>query len=344
MSTDEGVEMDVREDIEAVLSFWKVIQSAVCCKRWNTESSSITGIASESVILELSEVETSGNSVFQKVVEGTRINVVDADTRRRLHLQRLKTLLGHSKGELNSTKSDSRLLDIPSQSGTTQRSKKNGDVHIPKCHEKKSTWDSFFESRSDIQLTMRTDNTTFTYDVNQLGDGTDWIESDDSLPEIPVGTNNIEDRKWTRNEHKFGESWTTLTAVPAEYSRRRGEVLLSCMSKNGMRYTFVPMDIRIEEVAVWLNKGSGTEYKIPISDHVQECCFRRLNLKRINKFSKGTLSELFGDSFDPEKNGITFFVGPVEGVIKFKMSVCELQSLQLATRDSIASPIKLESK
>jgi len=113
--------------------------------------------------------------------------------------------------------------------------------------------------------------------------------------------------------------------------RRRGEILLTYLSKSGMKYKSVPKSMQIEEVAKWLNNGS--KLTIPISKHIHP---RSFMAKNNSNFRKQALSEVFGDRLDPEKVGITFFLGPIEGNMSFKMSICNLQLLEKATREAIA--------
>merc|ERR1719204_782814 len=101
------------------------------------------------------------------------------------------------------------------------------------------------------------------------------------------------------------------------------------MSKNKMRYRFASLDMRIEDIATWLNRGLTNN--IPISEHVHS---KRLIVENPIPFRKKSLSEVFGNRLDPEKSGITFFIGPVEGKMSFKMSVCDLKLLRSASIDS----------
>jgi len=53
----------------------------------------------------------------------------------------------------------------------------------------------------------------------------------------------------------------------------------------------------------------------------------------MQKFRKQTISEAFGDRLDSTKHGVTFFVGPVDGKVSFKMSICDLKELENATSE-----------
>jgi len=57
----------------------------------------------------------------------------------------------------------------------------------------------------------------------------------------------------------------------------------------------------------------------------------RNDIQRGRKFRKQTISETVGDCFDPLKQGLVFFVGPIDGKLCFKMSVCDLEKIKAAT-------------
>merc|ERR1719317_251364 len=84
-------------------------------------------------------------------------------------------------------------------------------------------------------------------------------------------------------ELRLDNSRESSMAEP-ENLRREGEVLLSYWSKLGQRFTSVPMDMQLEDVAIWLNKG--TEYSLPIS--------YSKSLESHRKLEDHTLSDIVG--------------------------------------------------
>jgi len=102
------------------------------------------------------------------------------------------------------------------------------------------------------------------------------------------------------------------------------EVLVSHISKLGLRYTTWPLNTRVEEIAAWLNLSA--KRTSPISEIRSEIsCSRDSPTKT---FRRKTLSEVFGERLDPSKTGISFFLGPVEGKICFKMCLCDVDKLK----------------
>jgi len=165
-------------------------------------------------------------------------------------------------------------------------------------NKRQSDWDMYFESQSDICT------------------GTSHKES---------GVNT------TDNEDEYETDWEEVRRstyeeddLTTDYARSKGEVFLSYMSKVGMRCTSISPDTRLEMVAAWLNEGSN--HNLPISQNINPdgATFQ-------GKFRKLTISEAFGDRLDTEKQGITIFVGPVNGKMSFQMSVCDLKMLERAT-------------
>jgi len=275
------------------------------------------------------------------------VSIDDVDKRRALIASSHRAPQRCTKIELPAQRTDERLLEVPSIS-TTHRSKKYGDYWTPNTKQK-ANWDSFFESQSSMMLPQQTINSE-----GHLDDAIDWGTSDEytSLPEVP----HLRDRGESGNiswktqgsvnlstaSRAVNPSWTKedqRSSSSPDLSRRRGEVLVSYLTAKGMRYAFVPSDIRLEKVSFWLNQGSALS--IPISEHVHPKMRRKKKYNQ-SEFLNLTLSELFGDRLDPERTGITFFVGPVEGRISFKMSLCELEALEKATKEiqSEESPIR----
>jgi len=234
----------------------------------------------------------------------------DSDTLRFVRIPGLASRLGFSKPDLSSHyKTDERHPPSP------RLSKNFGNMFTG--NRRPSNWDSFFDSHSTLMCTKRTEHT-----------GTS-------------GPHSLEWMEWakTRRDASFSEidKGSSRENTPEPKSlRKEGEILLSYYSKRGLRYTFIPFDILLEDVASWLNKDSV--HSIPISQNTRQ---RTLTPKSRAKPSGQTIADIFGGDLDPEKDGITCFIGPVDGRISFKMSKCDLDQLEKLTSDrfAIASPI-----
>jgi len=261
---------------------------------------------------------------------------LDEDTLRLVRVPGLVSLVGLSKNELSALsfgKQDDGRLEVPSYS---YRSKNHSDVSSPLAYQK-SNWDSFFETQSSLMQTKRSENTAANNDGN-FGDSTDWDKTDIELSLLDFSSNNCrkEDGKYLSGPGTADSS--SAENLPLENLRQNGDVLFSYYSKRGLRFTFVSLDTQLDDIATWLNKDS--KYSIPISQSVHS---RRSEIERRQKSSKPTLADIFGGDLNPEKDGITCFVGPVEGTISFKMSKCDVNQLQSVTKDIKASPIGTHS-
>jgi len=308
-----GIEED---DLKGCTKFWQGIKNALCCRKcWAQDCKDIGASSYEDVTCSL-------NNAYSFNVDNLRL----------VKLPVLPALPDFSEGSLTCPKTDDRMLKVSS----TWRTRKMDHNSSPRRHiSEKSNWESFFESQSSFISTNRADKTH---------DGVEWADCsktdiDMSFLEFNLEKSSIiEDSKQMKNRPRSGDDYSICTIL-AENSRRNDEVLFSYYSNEGMRFTFVPLDVRLEDVSTWLNKS--TPHTIPISDSIFT---RSSQTERQGKFSKLTLREAFQGGLDPERDGITCFLGPVEGRVSFKMSVCGLDTLQRATRDSIASPISLANK
>jgi len=325
------------DEATRVPGLWQGIQTVLCCSKCKAQRprrqsempisiSTISTIrsqsprtkyshASGSIPVFLSSADTLSFNMFGTLSDD--VSMYDVEKRRPMvfSVHRPQRL---TKIEMSAQGNAERSLQVPSLNATL-RGKIYGDYWNPNSKQK-ANWDSFFESQSSMMLTQGNISSEGHHD-----DTTDWAESDaySSLPEVP----NILDASLSRHSSSPG------------LSRRKGDVLVSYVAPKGMRYAFVPSDIRLEKVSGWLNQGSA--HAIPICEHVHPK-LRRPMKKNPVEFLNRTLSDLFGDELDPEKNGITFFIGPVDGRVSFKMSVCELDALKKATKDiqSEETPLK----
>jgi len=242
----------------------------------------------------------------------------DDDSVTIVRFPRLNTKVMPPKNEMNHIKPDYSQLELPMK--MTALKKKNSSELWRVHTRQKSNWGSYFESQSTHA------------DSDELLTDTDEIP----IPKVLApGTETVEDASdWGLTDSYSCHSELSLeiitqNKVVSESKRTESDILLSYMSKNGMRYRFASLNMRIEDIAIWLNRGLTDT--IPISEHVHS---KRQILENPRTFRKQTLLEVFGNRLDPEKSGITFFIGPVEGKVSFKMCVCDLKLLRSARIDS----------
>jgi len=229
----------------------------------------------------------------------------------------MRNMVSSLSSEVSHLKTDDSRLELPAVK--VQIKKKNSnEIWTPNTGQR-SSWDIFYESQTSILGLPQSESVTQTDDDDELflpfvlgsgEEGSDWEVTDSGACQPRLSESVI---------RKFPEP-----------CRRNGEIFMTCMSKSGMKYTSAPWDMKIEEIANWLNNGSSE--LIPISRHIHPKTFI---VETTSNFRKQTLSEIFGNRLNPEQAGITFFVGPVEGKMSFKMSVCDLKLLERATGESI---------
>jgi len=104
---------------------------------------------------------------------------------------------------------------------------------------------------------------------------------------------------------------------------KKDEIFVSCVTKSGMKWDNKDLSMRIEELTEWLNEDFKSESLIPISKTI---FLDSKNSTPAKKFRKQTIAEALGE-LDPSKHGLVFFIGPVDGKMKFKMNVCDLQNI-----------------
>jgi len=195
-------------------------------------------------------------------------------------------------------------IDTPNSRGK----KRNSSVIWRPSNKLKSNWDIYFAS--DTELT-----TGWHERKTPPVEGTDWEESEIlSISQTPTPI------KWP-SKHSFEQGL---------FPDVGNEVLVSFMSKLGLRYTTCPLNTRLEELAAWLNLG--TNRILPICEISNQTI--RSTGAPTTKFRRKTLSDVFGERLDPVKTGITFFLGPVEGKPCFKMNLCDVHKLKHAIRES----------
>lgn len=219
--------------------------------------------------------------------------------------------LGAEQGPVDEHKSEENIITqrnndnllAPGNMSAVHKPKNSSEIWSP--NKRQSDWDMFFESQSDLLAAIRGS-------VANTTDGSiaSWEATDSETP------------------HEIYKMTTEQGGCALDYSRSEGNVFLSYMSKGGMRYTSVSPDTRVEMVAAWLNQGSC--HNLPISENIHPD-----GAATQGKFRKLTLSEAFGDRLDSETQGITIFVGPVNGRMCYQLSICDLEMLRRATRHSV---------
>jgi len=254
----------------------------------------------------------------QDAIEKSFAEAVDSLTL--IHFPQIKNMVSSLGRKASNLKSDDSRLELPPV--VVQIKKKNSNEIWAPSTCQKSSWDIFYESQTSILGLPLSESVTQTDDDDDLflpsliltGDeGTDWEVTDSGAC-----------------QPRLSESIIRTNTLFPEPCRRNGEIFMTCMAKSVMKYISAPWDMKIEEIANWLNNGSSE--LIPISRHIHP---KRFMGETTSNFRKQTLSEIFGDRLNPEQAGITFFVGPVEGKMSFKMSVCDLKLLEKATGERI---------
>jgi len=191
--------------------------------------------------------------------------------------------------------SGNRLLVCPN-SPLNLRSA-SSELWRPNSISQKSNWDIFFESQTEHTWLK-------TPDLSKE-EIADWDLDDSLLPSPELSQDN---------------------STPVGTCSKEKKVFVSYVTKDGMKWTKMNILLRMEEIAIWLNKDSNSE-SLPIGEFMSP----RKDIRRGTKFRKQTISETVGDCFDTLKQGLVFFVGPIDGKLCFKMSVCDLEKIKAAT-------------
>lgn len=126
------------------------------------------------------------------------------------------------------------------------------------------------------------------------------------------------------------------------------------VSKHRVRFNELDMDTPLEDIAKWLASDAK---KRGIKNHqaVHSFCF---NNQRINLAGAGmghasatslssklkehgrmySLADVLGKSVDASTQGLAFFVGPVDGQMSYKMSVCDVDAIHRMSRTEPPPP------
>merc|ERR1719369_1974811 len=82
-------------------------------------------------------------------------------------------------------------------------------------------------------------------------------------------------------------------------------------TRTGNRFINLPLNTKLERVKVWL--GSSLPIVIEEEGRRGRLCD-----------SKATLVQIIGKGLDPSKDGLGFFIGPVNGTVSYILKVCDL--------------------
>jgi len=253
----------VQKKTTSVHDFWKMSAEA---EAQNASFPTLPRHRSED---KLSDINTSLHTV-SGVHYGARN---DFDNLRFVHIPGLARL-GFSKADLTlHSKNDERHLPLSCKNKTF------GVMFTGNW--RPSNWNYFFESHYTLKYTKRIEHT------------------------VTTGTNISGWMNWakTKRDASFSEivEESSCENIPEPESlRKEGAILLSYYAKRGLRYTFVPLDILIEDVASWLNKDST--HSVPISQNTRQ---RTLKTESRAKPSGQTIADIFEGDLGPEKDGIT---------------------------------------
>jgi len=114
-----------------------------------------------------------------------------------------------------------------------------------------------------------------------------------------------------------------------------GMVLVAWINSNENRFSNFPLTSRIESITDWL----GASLPVVVDEEGKKGRF----------FSpKTSLADALGKTLDsPTKQGLAFFIGPVNGRVCYMIKICELsrlQGLQSLSKSSVISKAKEEEK
>jgi len=309
--------MESNEENQTKVTLQQGIASAWCCSSGTHNPQ--RGISEK---LEISEKAKHSESL-RNIEENSFSKAGDSLTL--IPIPGLSPLISQVKyGNMESKSGREIRRDLPS--GRLPLSKKNSSEIWRSSRHMASNWDVLFDSWPSILESNQSASSMFSDNTFQSGlveSKSEEIERETDSESCQPALVGLETRILNSDAIRQPEQ----NPEQPECLRRKGEIFLMYKSKTGIKYTSAPWDRRIEEVAAWLNRGSSKV--IPISRQIHP---KTLVDEKVGNFRKQTLREVFGDGLNPEKFGITFFVGPVDGKVSFKMNVCDLMSLERATR------------
>jgi len=101
-------------------------------------------------------------------------------------------------------------------------------------------------------------------------------------------------------------------------------------TRTGNRFINLPLNTKLERVKVWL--GSSLPIVIEEEGRRGRLCD-----------SKATLVQIIGKGLDPSKDGLGFFIGPVNGTVSYILKVCDLHRLYALRPTDLEEEEKLVS-
>jgi len=130
------------------------------------------------------------------------------------------------------------------------------------------------------------------------------------------------------------------------------------VSKHRVQFSEYDFDTPVESIASWLAEGALKSGKssslvnniafngkmIPIRNN-SSGDIGELECPQLNEESREySLRDVLGKSLDASRQGLAFFVGPVNGRMSYKMSVLDVDKIHQARADSLCSDIKEEEE
>jgi len=172
-------------------------------------------------------------------------------------------------------------------------------------HSSISDWrDCFMCSNADVDIER-------VHDELAIGSNSSWDSSLDSQQKIP---------SFETTRFKFNE----LDIPPS------GMVCVAWINtRTGNRFINLPLNTKLERVLDWL--GSSLPIVIEEDGKRGRLCD-----------SNATLVQTVGKGLDPSKDGLGFFIGPVNGTVSYILKVCDLHRLY-ALRPTEAEEEKMVS-
>jgi len=128
------------------------------------------------------------------------------------------------------------------------------------------------------------------------------------------------------------------------------------VSKHRVQFSEYDFDTPVGNIASWLAEGALKCGKVKSSSLVNNIAFNgkmipiRNNssgnlgdldcLQHDNEYRDYSLRDVLGKSLDASRQGLAFFVGPVNGQMSYKMSVLDVDKIHQARAESVCSEIK----
>lgn len=231
------------------------------------------------------------------LVRKSKPNIENKSKEQRTSLMSPLSLL-NKRLDLKDQKTDDSYLEIPSKRLAELR-QLSSEIWSRKSLSEQSNWDQFFESQTDL-----TESSKMLKDGS--GETDDW-EVSASYGSIPKAI----------PKQNYGVASAEL----------KDKVFVSYITKSGIKCGTKDLSMRMEELADWLNEDTNSKNMLPIS---KSFSMGENSVSSSVTFRKRTIAEAVGN-LDPLSQGLVFFVGPVDGKLCFKMSICDLEHIVAVT-------------